>query len=490
MTETVAPRRRLEKLIDVLIILTILVMPAQVGFNTKRDLTRAAEALHLVAAPAPADAPKPPAEKPAPAAFQNIEAVQRFLDRVPAAHFTLADILVWGLLALWVLKLIVYRELRATRFWPLSLLALTVWYGLSVVQAWKPVGVTVDMNEAVKEMVQLAEYLIAGYLLFANSANRYGPFRNMTLAFGAATTAVVAIALLQYFNTPEANLPVAGFLTASADPMSVKALFSDRNVLGAFLAIALPFLWGVVLCEKNWLVRSWFTLVVLGGFVVVLSGGAMAALLLAVLSISFVRSPKVFVPVLVIILVCALYVWPKLPRNNSAVMLSSVLLYKPVEQGQGWPWQQRYVEWQPALLAMSHSPVFGVGAGNYQNHINQFYREIDKPGGKNYMEPNAINGYAILGVTAGFPAIMALAWVVLDFRRRSVKAYELFENGLERGVALGLYGALTGFTVAMFFTNIFVRGVGLTFVLLLAMAALGGRPLTPPKRNGQGEEGK
>jgi hypothetical protein len=358
------------------------------------------------------------------------------------------------------------------------------------VQAWKPTGVTVDMSEAIKEMIQYVEYFIVGYVVFVNAAGREYMFRRMALTFWAATTIVILMAITQYMNLPGIPWPLRTALGASDDPMSVKALFGDRNVLGAYLALAVPFMWGVVLCEKNWLIKIWLAVATCGGLLVTLSGGAMAAILLGVLSISLLRSQKVFVPVLVAVFLAGLFLWPLLPRKNLDVLRDSVLLYKPVKEGEGWPWQQRYVEWQPAFQAMEHSPIVGVGVGNYQRHINQFYGEISKPGGRNYMEPNAINGYAILGVTAGVPALLALLWIVWDFRKRAYTAFAAFLDGIERGCALGIYGSLTGFVVVMFFTNVFVRGVGISFVILLALGAVLGRLAIPPAKPEEGEEKK
>jgi hypothetical protein len=63
-------------------------------------------------------------------------------------------------------------------------------------------------------------------------------------------------------------------------------------------------------------------------------------------------------------------------------------------------------------------------------------------------------------------------------------------DGIERGCALGIYGSLTGFVVVMFFTNVFVRGVGISFVILLALGAVLGRLAIPPAKPEEGEEKK
>jgi hypothetical protein len=370
-----------------------------------------------------------------------------------------------------------YREFKVVRLWPLSILALVIWAGVSLVQAWKPANIMVDMREGVKEMIQYAEYFIAGYIVFANTAGRDFALRRMAIAIWVATTGVILIALYQYLNVPGAQLPLGNLVGPSGDPLSVRALFGEYgkatgayNVLGGFFALALPFMWGAALCEKNWLIRVWLAAATAAGLFVTMSGGAMAAILIAMLSVTFIRGEKFFVALLVAVALMGFFVWPRLPRNNGTALLESVRLYV---KGAGWEWQQRYVEWQPALRAMTFTPVTGVGVGGYQRHIGQFYglEEISKPSGVNYMEPNAINGYAVLGVAAGVPALLALIWLVLDFRRRAWAAYSGFEYGMEKSIGLGVYGALTGFTIVMFFTDVFVRGLGLVFVLLLGLAA-------------------
>jgi O-antigen ligase len=413
--------------------------------------------------------------------------VQALLNRVPSAHFTIADILIWVLFLLWIIKVCLYREFKLVLLWPYSILALVVWSVLSLVPSWKPQGIQVDMAEGVKEMIQYIEYFIAGFIVFASCAGRDVAFRRMAIAFWIATSGVILIALYQYLNVPGTNLPLAGLLSPSDDPMGVRGLFGDRNVLGAYLALAVPFMWGAALCERNWLIRVWLGLTVCAALLVTLSGGAMLAILLAIFSISFAREQKVLVPLLlVIVFLAGFFVMPNLPRKNGTLLLDSVCLYKTTDKTKDWPWQTRYVEWQPALRAMAHSPILGVGAGNYQKHINLFYQDITKPGGGQYKaEDNALNGYAVLGVAAGVPALLALMWLVLDFRRRAWNAYSGFEYGMEKSVGLGVCGALTGFIIVMFFTNIFVRGVGPAFIILLALAAAAGRAASAPARKGE-----
>ena len=509
MSEIANPSRRLEKLIDVLVIVTILVMPTQFGFNTRDTLTWTAEAMHLVKAVpqqaqealAAAGIEKQPptqAATPAPSEEQPTRGLQRLLERIPSANFTIADILIWILFVLWVVKICVYREFKVVRLWPLSIVALVVWAGVSLVQSWKPVNVTVDTGEGVKEMIQYAEYFIAGFIVFANAAGRDFALRRMAIAFWIATTGVILIAICQYLNAPGANLPLAKLIEPSADPLSVRGLFGDYNnyrgaynVLGGYFALALPFMWGAALCEKNWFIRVWLAAATGAGIFVTMSGGAMAAILVAMLSITFIRGEKFFVGLLVAILLLGFFVWPRLPRQNGPALMESVRLYV---KGAGWQWQQRYVEWQPALRAIAFTPVTGVGVGGYQRHIDQFYglEEIAKPAGTNYMEPYAINGYAVLGVSAGVPALMALIWIILDFRRRAWSAYSGFEYGMEKSIGLGVYGALTGFTIVMFFTNIFLRGLGVAFIMLLALAAAAGRQASeePPPKDEEGAEKK
>lgn len=67
--------------------------------------------------------------------------------------------------------------------------------------------------------------------------------------------------------------------------------------------------------------------------------------------------------------------------------------------------KQRYAEWAAAAAMLGASPAVGVGPGNYQGRIGEFYSPMAK---LNTAEPDTQNGWLVLGSSVGLPAMLAL----------------------------------------------------------------------------------
>jgi hypothetical protein len=137
------------------------------------------------------------------------------------------------------------------------------------------------------------------------------------------------------------------------------------------------------------------------------------------------------------------------------------------------------------------NPAFGVGLGNYQANINRYYDiepyTVRKPA-KNYMEPDANNYFAVLGVELGIPGILAILWILFDALGRGLRAFVAIEKGFEKGLAIGVGGSMLAFMIVSLFTTPIVRGVAVAFVLILALgAALQAATAKPPAEGGEEE---
>jgi len=405
-------------------------------------------------APQPQPAPPAPAQPAVDVPIEEGEgAIANLIDKIPSARFTLADALVKS----------------------------------------------VDKSSAAKELIQYIEYFIVGYLIVANNTDTERSFRRIVRLLILTSTIVIAVAMFQYWScycpcvkdTAGKLGPLSGPLTRllhvdQGDAMGIRGTFSNRNVLGAFLAMMLPLLWGVALAHKKGLAivtRTWAVILTVAGLSVMTSGGAMIAVLFSILAITFIRDEKFFSILAVLVLVFAigagLFLKSKLQRleakcaarPNITMLQDSVKLFKQsdAKPPRNYGWQQRYVEWQAAVNAITVHPILGVGVGNYQQNINQYYGEIAKPA-ENYMEADAMNGLLILGMTMGLPGLVAFLWILFKFQKFGAQGFSLLPPGLEKGFALGIYGAMTSVLIASLFTNVLVRGVGLVFIILLALA--------------------
>lgn len=447
---------------------------------------------------------------------------QQMVSRLPSVHLTLTDALFACAFLLWVLLNALRRRWPGTiRMIPCAVGALLAAAALSAVPFLKwtpPPGQTFSLSQCLKEFAQLFILFVCTYLVLAEYLRDARWRRKLVVAFVAAAAIAILIGLWEYWRLrpPSPQAAQAGAITS---PMRVDATFgfdaetvagrkasalSNRNVLGAWLTLTLPLIWGIFLYAKGRRGKLITAAIVIAGSVLLLHGGLLAAALLGILAISFARSQRAFLATAagVFILYGLLFTFG--PQRHGEVLLDSVLLYKKVDRfrtlhlydmpevypelhrsDQGaaltgrkdfWPWQQKYVEWQPALVAASKNPFFGVGVGNYQRNIGLFYVRppgyfnIEKPP-SNLMERGGNSFYAVWMVETGFAGLLAFLWLLFEFFRRSAAGHKKARDPLLKGLALGTCGALLALSVGCLFTNYLVRGVGPALIFVLALAA-------------------
>lgn len=198
------------------------------------------------------------------------------------------------------------RRGRGTRFPPLPAFAL-------VAAACTALARPTARPEAAKEILQLIEYCLVAFAVFLNVPER-GDLKALLAAFAAAAAIAALWAGGQY-------------LTCES-PLDVRAGYLNRNALGAYLAMALPFLYGLALHVRCWGVRLLlFALAAVGTFAN-LSGGAVLATLAALGVLSAVKGQRALVLYLAV-LCLAFFAAPKvLPRpHHSDILRSSVAPY-------------------------------------------------------------------------------------------------------------------------------------------------------------------
>ena len=187
------------------------------------------------------------------------------------------------------------RRLRGTRHVPVQAVALVA-VALVALARTRPLTFN-----AVKEPLQLAEYFLFAFFVFVNVAETRD-LRPMLVAFVAATAGVVVWAGVHYF--------------AVESPFHVRGSYANRNLLGAFLAIALPVLYGLALHARRWPWRLVLLAVVLVGLAVNLSGGALLATLVVLGLLSALRGQRALIPYAVFLCIATLLGPRLLPRRG------------------------------------------------------------------------------------------------------------------------------------------------------------------------------
>ena len=519
----------LQKLINLLLVITILIHPTQATLKY---------ALQWIG--------------------QYVPAAANLAGQVPELNFTTADILILIIVPIWLIKCLFAGGISSIKSIPLAVWLLVVVGAVSLCPLLnsqvqiptagadgKPASVMEYLSYG-KDLIQYVLYFMVAYVLIASSMQWEKTMKGLAYIFLIVVTVVVAYGVLEADATdadivlspdklgvktaeageapapaktealaaaptaepapPAASLlpwtvkrvehamevdSTFGFAMVDATPKEVGTK-SNRNVLGAFLCLVLPLAYGLFLFHPNWFVKLWMLAVAIAGLTIVLSGGALIAICIAfTVMAAMCRRSTMFVTA-AMIGVIILYLYPKLPRENQKVILDSLMLKKTVDQygtlpapttGKAIPeegqWQQKYTEWQAALNAISLNPLVGVGLGHYQKNINLYYDTdldpledyyvIEKEPGVNYMEPDSNNHYLVLATEAGIPALLIFAWVIAHFIRQAAQTFTKQEPGFRQALAAGLVGSMVALAVGSIFTVMLVRGLALTLVVVLAL---------------------
>jgi hypothetical protein len=337
---------------------------------------------------------------------------------------------------------------------------------------------------AVADVVQYVEYFLVFYLLLVSVLVTRERLRLVVLLWLAVGSAAVLWGLVDYLSAGRTDVQVSG-------------PFLNRNLLGGYVAMLLPLAWGVMLySQRVGTVVQGLVLAVLG-FVVMLAGGPWLAAALGIVLITVTRSAKLAPVLLAAFLALVLAVFPLLPRKNAAILVRSLHVFDEqlktdvrVENPnltEAARLSPRYVQWQAAakfLTPGAHRELgiprsvhlrqllLGVGIGNYQQNIGQFYGTLPLPN-VNTVEPDTHNLYLVLAVSAGIPAALAFLWLLGGFARRAGEGCLRAEDPFVRGVLLGCTGSLAALVVTNVFTSTLVHGSGPAMVIVFALAASG-----------------
>lgn len=361
----------------------------------------------------------------------------------PKTFLSPTDPLIWAVLAVWLAGLTGSPRPRQVRFPPLMVILFLAAGALSALRAGHPL-------KSAKDLFQFAEYFVAAYLLAVNVPDGRR-MRRLLDVFLVVATAVIVVGAIQYLR---ADIPV----------FKVRATFGNRNVFGGYLAIVAPLMAGVALFETGVWRRVWLWAAVALALGVVLSGGAMLAIVVSVLVLAMARGRVAFLLAAAALIVWVLVVLPRLPRANDVVLNESVQLYNDANEV-----SLRYTEWQAAAVMIAENPWLGVGLGNYQDNIGGYFGVLPRPTG--VVEHDSENLFLVMAASTGLPGLACFLGVLFTFGLRAARAFGAAADPGGKGLALGACGAILAFAICSLWSPLLVRGIGVPLALVFAFAS-------------------
>lgn len=193
--------------------------------------------------------------------------------------------------------------------------------GCPPLPAWALVAVSIatlartpGKADAAKEVVQFVEYFLVAYFVFAN-ATETRHLRAFVVLFAISTALAVAWAACQYAHPDGSAFRVA-------------AAYDNRNGLGAFLALAVPLLYGLALYARRWPERLVLLALVAAGLLVDLSGASVLISLGVLGVLSAIRGRRALAAYLAVLGAVLVFAPRVLPRPcHTDVLFASVSPY-------------------------------------------------------------------------------------------------------------------------------------------------------------------
>jgi len=405
------------------------------------------------------------------------------------ATLALFDVLIWISLALVVLCRFMRQGPRGVLRLPCAvpvaawcLVALSVWSGMiwpRCTSAVEPLG----LASVARKLLPLVEYGALAFIVFGELASGEKQRRAGLLTLSVLTGIALIYGAIQYFGSAE-TFHVGSFFGG-------KELFSggNRNALGTFLAVAVPFFAVMAAGARAWEWRVLYGLLAAIGVLLALSGGAVLGIVCGAL-LGAVLLGRTRGTIVAAVLVVLLGLGQVLPRKNLRTALNSVRMDRTCPKTGEQLLAMRYVR-AGAEINVLRAPLrrsdpkpglfFGVGPGGYDRTRELRPRLDERPAGQtdnleNYdvlaNEPHTFNLFGDAAAELGLLGLIGFLWFFAACARRCLDAWKSSAEGsLERVVALAALAAVVGGMVASPFTSVWIRGSGPLLVMLVALAS-------------------
>lgn len=324
-------------------------------------------------------------------------------------------------------------------------------------------------KESVAEIVQLAGYFLVAPWLFVNLLHdkrerEFVSRRSFALrAFGFG----VGLNLL------------IGFMQLGLEGVP-RGLWSSPNLYGGFLAMAAPLLWARAISSE--VVKLKFARArprglmfgmagLLGALFTMATPFAAVALGFGAILASALRASARGMALALIAMLFVAWSWRGVASDKLLEARKPHLAWMeradkaPYEMEVRKPW----IEWFAAQgWSKPGDATFatGVGPGNYQLNVGQYYEFLPN---KRKMPPDSNNFFLVQAVSIGVFGLAALLWVLGHFASLARRAAELNKSDW---LGAGVYASLAAWLVVSLFHAMLVRGMGLVFAFLLALAVV------------------
>ncbi len=405
-------------------------------------------------------------------------------------HVALFDPLVWGAAAMLAGLVLVRRDVRACAaalakewlvcVWPALLLLLVSAISLTQIRAFDAKA----LKLVAKHAIQWTEYLVVAPLVFLPLLLRR-PWRGR-LFWGlciTTTLAVVSVAL---------RTPLGKVFAGEIHPYRVGGLLGNRNTYGCFMAVGLCLLAGWAHEESRvqrndpgrvrWLLIPAALLPLLAVYPCLAAGPLVG--LLAGLTVTYVagRRAGVLIP-FVLVGFLLLVDGGEHRAKRMRVLANSIQTFRPHKRPgelmkRSRP-TMRALRWAANTNMIREHPLLGVGWGQYQRHVGEYYGDLPVPEGSTDrvelydLETHEELSFSWFYVTAGESGLLGLSAVFVLLAACMARA--LGAHGAVRCLgAPGVLGAAVALLVVGLWTDPLTRGVGPLVGLLVAMSAVPG----------------
>lgn len=396
---------------------------------------------------------------------------------------TALDLLLALCFVCFALDVLIRWRWKRVRWLPLPILVLVILAGMSITRVDPESGLR---GESIKEFVQWIQIFVIGYLVVAN------------IAAGRRMTAVVAV--LGVAMALAVGFAAVQYAQPNIDPVEVRSTFDNRNSYSAYMAIALPLLWGGVVFMKNTAERIGLAIVAIAALVTMLSAGAVVAALAGMLVVGAIRSRGWVFGLVGVVLAAvvlpqviairnpeAVEVWPRPDHLTILDESVSPIDVDPTREDMAIP-DPRFYEWAAATKAFQYEYVsaeprrylarrmlLGTGIGTFQKNIGEYYDALSmkynfmKPA-VNLTEPGTNSLYVVMAISVGLPAVAALIWLGAEGLGRALRRAMVAEEAFDRAMFVGAAGGLVSLAIVSIFAMPLERGVYFPAILVTGIA--------------------
>jgi len=412
---------------------------------------------------------------------------------------TAADLLIWLLAAVVVLRWVLTKRRDPIARPPLHLWLVAAIAGLSGAAWLSPALPREYVVSTAKELIQWVGFFVAAPLVFLNALTTDAGRRRAVIVLLCVTAVTVMIGLAQGALAQASAGPDWLYGTwhreleeRDVDPSKVVGLFGSRTVYGVQMAMVLPIALALAIGLRRPGAGLALTVLALAGAASVTVPGPFAAVTVGLAVAGFLAAPSgktrwlYGVAGLVVALV-GLLAGPFRAETLdwSIVYDRQVAALVEADEGGGGRADEsvgpnrtvlvptvdnRYAEWGAVMemIGSTDDPVavIGVGPGHYQEQIGAYLSVLPKYG---KLETDFQGQYLVIVAELGLTGLAAFALFLGVSLRGALTGATRGADPFSRALHGGLAGAFSALLVANLHACPVVRGTGVTLVLLACL---------------------